>query len=147
MSTDSAGSVRRNATASSCVSSKVLGEVTGPFLSPRAPRFHGRDAPARRLWTNNVRAETQRKPEGRLRIALILGWLPKCSPLAEAHCGPSVSPNGTSRAASVLITRAEDLRDSQGGQEDGRSASFLLFAAPAAGVRKDLERSFDGAGG
>src|SRR4051812_17885772 len=52
--------------------------------------------------------------------------------LQKLTCRPPVSPNGTSGAASVLITRAEDLRDSQGGHEDGRSARFLLFAAPAA---------------
>src|SRR3954471_3607078 len=52
--------------------------------------------------------------------------------LQKLTCRPSVSPNGTSRAASVLSTHAESLRDSQGGQEDGRFARFLLFAAPSA---------------
>src|SRR5688572_28800957 len=34
--------------------------------------------------------------------------------------------SGTSRAASALITRAGDLRDSQGVREYGRAASFLV---------------------
>src|SRR3954447_13774592 len=46
----------------------------------------------------------------------------------------------TPRGASVLITRAENLRDAQGGQEDGRSARFLLFAAPSARIEA-LERT------
>src|SRR5437868_11926943 len=56
MSTDSDGSVRRNATASSCASSKLPGDDTNPYLSLGGRGFHGREWRVRSERTGNVRA-------------------------------------------------------------------------------------------
>ena len=55
MSTDSDGSVRKNATASCCDSSKLLGDDTDPYLSPRVSGFYGERAALRCMRTENVR--------------------------------------------------------------------------------------------
>src|SRR5688572_13287597 len=49
--------------------------------------------------------------------------------------------NGTSRAASALITHGGDLRDPQGVREYGRYASFLLYETGAVRKLRRLDAS------
>src|SRR4051812_5012802 len=62
MSTDSDGSVRRNATASDCASSKLLGDDTDPYLSPRVRGFHRGDEGEHCARTRNVRGGRAQRP-------------------------------------------------------------------------------------
>src|SRR4051812_39716320 len=62
------------------------------------------------------------RPKECIRFRKRMGAATPQPELQKLTCRLLVSPDDTPRAASVLITRAENLRDSQGGQEDGRSA-------------------------
>jgi len=53
--------------------------------------------------------------------SVLKSGLPHCGPFAEARVPSLGRASDASRAASVLIARAENLRDPQGGREDGGS--------------------------